>query len=104
MGGGEGGVLNTSAQKCREEQLNIGNTSDLFSSSGRGKDFQGGECRFLLAADLPWTCPSLAGMEAAAFLSDKAAAVSVVEKDEFPFQKTLGPQVGGVCMKVRTWC
>uniref|UniRef100_A0A8C3C3W7 FAD/NAD(P)-binding domain-containing protein n=1 Tax=Cairina moschata TaxID=8855 RepID=A0A8C3C3W7_CAIMO len=39
-------------------------------------------------------------MEAAAFLSDKAAAVSVVEKDEFPFQKTLGPQVGGVCMKM----
>uniref|UniRef100_A0A8B9VEY4 FAD/NAD(P)-binding domain-containing protein n=1 Tax=Anas zonorhyncha TaxID=75864 RepID=A0A8B9VEY4_9AVES len=39
-------------------------------------------------------------MEAAAFLSDKAAAVSVVEKDEFPFQKTLGAQVGGVCMKM----
>uniref|UniRef100_U3IU79 Rieske domain-containing protein n=1 Tax=Anas platyrhynchos platyrhynchos TaxID=8840 RepID=U3IU79_ANAPP len=43
---------------------------------------------------------SFIGMEAAAFLSDKAAAVSVVEKDEFPFQKTLGPQVGGVCMKM----
>lgn len=40
-------------------------------------------------------------METAAFLSDKAAAISVVEKQEFPFQKTLGPQVGGVVLKVR---
>uniref|UniRef100_A0A669PR53 FAD/NAD(P)-binding domain-containing protein n=1 Tax=Phasianus colchicus TaxID=9054 RepID=A0A669PR53_PHACC len=39
-------------------------------------------------------------MEAAAFLSDKAAVISVVEKHEFPFQKTLGPQVGGVVLKM----
>uniref|UniRef100_A0A8C6YR47 FAD/NAD(P)-binding domain-containing protein n=1 Tax=Nothoprocta perdicaria TaxID=30464 RepID=A0A8C6YR47_NOTPE len=39
-------------------------------------------------------------MEVAAFLSDKAAAVSVVEKKEFPFQNVLGPQVGGVAMKM----
>uniref|UniRef100_A0A8C9ERU4 FAD/NAD(P)-binding domain-containing protein n=1 Tax=Pavo cristatus TaxID=9049 RepID=A0A8C9ERU4_PAVCR len=39
-------------------------------------------------------------MEAAAFLSDKAAAISVVEKHEFPFQKTLGPQVGGAVLKM----
>ncbi|POI24320.1 hypothetical protein CIB84_011930, partial [Bambusicola thoracicus] len=43
---------------------------------------------------------SFVGMEAAAFLSDKAAAISVVEKQEFPFQKTLGPQVGGVVLKM----
>ncbi|KAM9525815.1 apoptosis-inducing factor 3-like [Guaruba guarouba] len=43
---------------------------------------------------------SFIGMEAAAFLSDKAAAVSVVEKREFPFQRVLGPQVGGVTMKM----
>ncbi|XP_048822910.1 apoptosis-inducing factor 3-like isoform X1 [Lagopus muta] len=43
---------------------------------------------------------SFVGMEAAAFLSDKAAVISVVEKHEFPFQKTLGPQVGGVVLKM----
>uniref|UniRef100_A0A8C7E8C6 Rieske domain-containing protein n=1 Tax=Nothoprocta perdicaria TaxID=30464 RepID=A0A8C7E8C6_NOTPE len=40
---------------------------------------------------------SFIGMEVAAFLSDKAAAVSVVEKKEFPFQNVLGPQVGAPC-------
>uniref|UniRef100_A0A8C4JVM8 AIFM3 factor n=1 Tax=Dromaius novaehollandiae TaxID=8790 RepID=A0A8C4JVM8_DRONO len=39
-------------------------------------------------------------MEIAAFLSDKAAAISVVEKKEFPFQNVLGSQVGGVVMKM----
>ncbi|XP_010222353.1 PREDICTED: apoptosis-inducing factor 3-like [Tinamus guttatus] len=43
---------------------------------------------------------SFIGMEIAAFLADKAAAVSVVEKKEFPFQSVLGPQVGGVAMKM----
>uniref|UniRef100_A0A8B9FYW1 Rieske domain-containing protein n=1 Tax=Amazona collaria TaxID=241587 RepID=A0A8B9FYW1_9PSIT len=43
---------------------------------------------------------SFIGMEAAAFLSDKAAAISVVEKQEFPFQRVLGPQVGAVTMKM----
>lgn len=58
----------------------------------------------MLAAGLPWACLSLAGMEIAAFLSDKAGAISVVEKMEFPFQHVLGPEVGGVAMKVRkTW-
>uniref|UniRef100_A0A8D2P9G3 Uncharacterized protein n=1 Tax=Zosterops lateralis melanops TaxID=1220523 RepID=A0A8D2P9G3_ZOSLA len=43
-------------------------------------------------------------MEVAAFLSDKAGTISVVEREEFPFQHALGPQVGGVAMKVRkTW-
>lgn len=103
--GGVGGALNTSAQKCVEEQLSTGNTSDLFSPPGRGEDFQGAGCRFMLAAGLPWACLSPAGMEIAAFLSDKAGAISVVEKKEFPLQNALGPQVGGVAMKVRkTWC
>lgn len=71
----------------------------------RGKDFQGAGHRSLLAAASPRACPSLAGMEVAAFLADKAGAISVVEKNEFPFQKKLGPQVGGVAMKVRkSWC
>ncbi|XP_064323866.1 apoptosis-inducing factor 3-like [Phalacrocorax carbo] len=43
---------------------------------------------------------SFIGMETAAFLSDKAAAISVVEKKEFPFQNALGPEVGGVAMKM----
>uniref|UniRef100_A0A8C3Y3A0 Uncharacterized protein n=1 Tax=Catharus ustulatus TaxID=91951 RepID=A0A8C3Y3A0_CATUS len=43
-------------------------------------------------------------MEVAAFLSDKAGTISVVEREEFPYQHALGPQVGGVAMKVRkTW-
>lgn len=58
----------------------------------------------MLAAGLPWACLFLAEMEVAAFLSDKAATISVVEREEFPFQHALGPQVGGVAMKVRkTW-
>ncbi|XP_050837886.1 apoptosis-inducing factor 3-like isoform X2 [Serinus canaria] len=43
---------------------------------------------------------SFIGMEVAAFLSDKAGSISVVEREEFPFQHALGPQVGGVAMKV----
>uniref|UniRef100_A0A663E6D8 Rieske domain-containing protein n=1 Tax=Aquila chrysaetos chrysaetos TaxID=223781 RepID=A0A663E6D8_AQUCH len=43
---------------------------------------------------------SFIGMEIAAFLSDKAGAISVVEKKEFPLQNALGPQVGGVAMKM----
>ncbi|XP_068010721.1 apoptosis-inducing factor 3-like isoform X2 [Melanerpes formicivorus] len=43
---------------------------------------------------------SFIGMEIAAFLSDKAAAISVVEKNEFPFQHALGPQVGAVTLKM----
>ncbi|XP_030318115.1 apoptosis-inducing factor 3-like [Calypte anna] len=43
---------------------------------------------------------SFIGMEIAAFLSDKAGTISVVEKKEFPFQNALGPEVGGVAMKM----
>ncbi|XP_073172157.1 apoptosis-inducing factor 3-like isoform X4 [Lepidochelys kempii] len=43
---------------------------------------------------------SFIGMEVAAFLSDKASTICVVERGEFPFQAVLGPQVGGVAMKM----
>ncbi|XP_075296397.1 apoptosis-inducing factor 3 [Opisthocomus hoazin] len=43
---------------------------------------------------------SFIGMEVAAFLSGKAAAIAVVEKKELPFQSALGPLVGGVAMKM----
>ncbi|XP_032934414.1 apoptosis-inducing factor 3-like isoform X1 [Catharus ustulatus] len=43
---------------------------------------------------------SFIGMEVAAFLSDKAGTISVVEREEFPYQHALGPQVGGVAMKM----
>ncbi|KAL9826386.1 apoptosis-inducing factor 3-like isoform 4-T4 [Geothlypis trichas] len=43
---------------------------------------------------------SFIGMEVAAFLSDKAGTISVVEREEFPFQHAMGPQVGGVAMKM----
>lgn len=96
----EWGELNTSAQECTAKQFSTGSTSDLLS--GRGEGFQG--CRLMLAAGLPRACLFLAGMEVAAFLSDKAGTISVVEREEFPFQHALGPQVGGVAMKVsKTW-
>lgn len=96
----EKGELNPSAQKCTAKQFSTGSTSDLLS--GRGEGFQG--CRLMLAAGLPWACLFPAGMEVAAFLSDKAGTISVVEREEFPFQHAMGPQVGGVAMKVsRTW-
>ncbi|XP_037736475.1 apoptosis-inducing factor 3 isoform X2 [Chelonia mydas] len=43
---------------------------------------------------------SFIGMEVAAFLSDKASTICVVGRGEFPFQAVLGPQVGGVAMKM----
>lgn len=96
----EWGELNTSVQKCIAKQFSTGSTPDLFSWKGRR--FQ--RCRFMLAAGLPRACLFLAGMEVAAFLSDKAGTISVVEREEFPYQHALGPQVGGVAMKVRkTW-
>uniref|UniRef100_A0A8D2NAM7 Rieske domain-containing protein n=1 Tax=Zonotrichia albicollis TaxID=44394 RepID=A0A8D2NAM7_ZONAL len=43
---------------------------------------------------------SFIGMEVAAFLSDRAGTISVVEREPFPYQHALGPQVGGVAMKM----
>lgn len=41
------------------------------------------------------------GMEAAAFLSDKAASVAVVGKSDVPYQFSLGPEIGRMTMQVR---
>lgn len=41
------------------------------------------------------------GMEVAAYLSDKAHSVSVVELEEVPFKKFFGERVGRAIMKVR---
>uniref|UniRef100_A0A7N4NWR4 Apoptosis inducing factor mitochondria associated 3 n=1 Tax=Sarcophilus harrisii TaxID=9305 RepID=A0A7N4NWR4_SARHA len=43
------------------------------------------------------------GMEVAAYLTDKAHSVSVVELEETPFRKFLGEKVGRALMKVRGW-
>uniref|UniRef100_A0A8B9GWH6 Apoptosis inducing factor mitochondria associated 4 n=1 Tax=Astyanax mexicanus TaxID=7994 RepID=A0A8B9GWH6_ASTMX len=43
---------------------------------------------------------SFIGMEVAAYLSDKAASVAVVGKSEFPYQLSLGPDIGKMTMKM----
>ncbi|XP_066534346.1 apoptosis inducing factor mitochondria associated 4 isoform X2 [Hoplias malabaricus] len=43
---------------------------------------------------------SFIGMEVAAYLSDKAASVAVVGKSEFPYQFSLGPDIGKMTMKM----
>jgi len=71
----------------------------------KGKSFPRRRVQVRACSRLTRACLSPAGMEVAAFLSGKAAAISVVEKKELPFQSALGPLVGGVAMKVRkTWC
>lgn len=39
-------------------------------------------------------------MEVAAYMSDKAASINVIERQAFPYQEALGDKVGGVAMKV----
>ncbi|KAI1894019.1 hypothetical protein AGOR_G00129680 [Albula goreensis] len=43
---------------------------------------------------------SFIGMEAAAYLSDKAASVAVVGSSEVPYQRTLGPEIGKMTMQM----
>uniref|UniRef100_A0AAR2J688 Rieske domain-containing protein n=1 Tax=Pygocentrus nattereri TaxID=42514 RepID=A0AAR2J688_PYGNA len=43
---------------------------------------------------------SFIGMEVAAYLSDKAASVAVVGKSKFPYQFSLGPDIGKMTMKM----
>ncbi len=43
----------------------------------------------------------LSGMEVAAYLSDKAASVTVIGSSKFPFQSSLGPDIGKMTMQVR---
>lgn len=41
------------------------------------------------------------GMEVASYLSNKAASVTVVGSSSYPFQNSLGPDIGKMCMQVR---
>lgn len=41
------------------------------------------------------------GMEVASYLSDKAASVAVVGPSRYPFEKSLGPEIGKMSMQVR---
>ncbi|XP_007563148.1 apoptosis inducing factor mitochondria associated 4 [Poecilia latipinna] len=43
---------------------------------------------------------SFIGMEAASYLSDKAASVVLVGPTKYPFQKSLGPEIGKMTMKM----
>lgn len=43
-----------------------------------------------------------AGMEVASYLSNKAASVTVVGTSSYPFQKSLGQDIGKMCMQVRS--
>ncbi|XP_067306716.1 apoptosis inducing factor mitochondria associated 4 [Pseudorasbora parva] len=43
---------------------------------------------------------SFIGMEVAAYLSDKAASVTVIGSSKFPFQSSLGPDIGKMTMQM----
>lgn len=45
---------------------------------------------------------SSSGMEVASYLSNKAATVAMVGTTEYPFEKSLGPEIGRMTMRVRT--
>lgn len=55
--------------------------------------------REVQGASLPSTTPA-PGMEVAAYLTEKAHSVSVVELEETPFRRFLGERVGRALMKV----
>ncbi|KAI2656280.1 Apoptosis-inducing factor 3 [Labeo rohita] len=43
---------------------------------------------------------SFIGMEVAAYLSDKAASVTIIGSSKFPFQSSLGPEIGKMTMQM----
>ncbi|KAL4647621.1 apoptosis-inducing factor 3-like [Arapaima gigas] len=43
---------------------------------------------------------SFIGMEVASYLADKAASVTVIGSSKFPYERTLGPEVGIVAMQI----
>lgn len=49
-------------------------------------------------------CLFLLGMEVAAYLSDKASSVTVIGSSKFPFQSSLGPDIGKMTMQVSRCC
>lgn len=40
-------------------------------------------------------------MEVASYLSNKAASVTVVGTGTYPYERSLGPEIGKMCMQVR---
>lgn len=44
---------------------------------------------------------NLTGMEVASYLSNKAASVTVVGTNSYPFQRSLGQEIGKMCMQIR---
>ncbi|XP_047449899.1 apoptosis inducing factor mitochondria associated 4 [Mugil cephalus] len=43
---------------------------------------------------------SFIGMEVASYLSDKAASVAVVGNSSYPYERSLGPEIGNMCMQM----
>ncbi|CAJ1065555.1 apoptosis-inducing factor 3-like [Xyrichtys novacula] len=43
---------------------------------------------------------SFIGMEVASFLSDKAASVSMIGTTRYPYERSLGPEIGKMCMQM----
>lgn len=41
------------------------------------------------------------GMEVASYLSDKAASVAMIGTSRYPYEKSLGPEIGKMSMQVR---
>lgn len=41
-------------------------------------------------------------MEVASYLSDKAASVAVVGTSTYPYESSLGPEIGKMCKQVRS--
>lgn len=41
------------------------------------------------------------GMEVASYLSDKAASVALVGTTRYPYERSLGPEIGKMSMQVR---
>lgn len=46
---------------------------------------------------------NITGMEAASYLSDKAASVTLVGATSFPFERSLGPEIGKMTMQVTSF-
>lgn len=40
-------------------------------------------------------------MEVASYLSNKAASVAVIGTGAYPYERSLGPEIGKMCMQVR---
>lgn len=45
-------------------------------------------------------CFYIIGMEVASYLADKAASVAMVGNGSYPFERSLGPEIGKMTMQV----